>query len=145
MANRKQSDAKKGLVGRVGPLEVDWPRAAGYYGGIGLALALDLIPLPIGLFVAAVPFAKMLGNRELPAPLNFVSHVVEGAAKPVGGDGEGTIRLTQPPPPMRRAARDVTGERNDQPGGAKRNPVRRAGRNGSGRPASASLRRSRAT
>jgi hypothetical protein len=145
MASRKQSEAKKGLVGRVGPLEIDWPRSIGYYGGIGLALALDLIPLPIGLFVAAVPFVKMLGNRELPTPLNFISHVAEGAAKPVGGDGEGTIRLLEPPQPMRRAARDVTGERNGQPGRAKRNQVRRTERNGAGRPASGISRRGRAT
>jgi hypothetical protein len=32
----------------------------------------------------------------LPAPGQFVGRIFEGMAKPVGGDGEGTIRLASP-------------------------------------------------
>lgn len=81
------------LVGRVGPIEFDWPRSVGYFGGTWLAVAAGLIEPPLGLFIAAVPFLKMLDVPALPNLPRFVGQVLEGVAKPVGGDGQGTVRL----------------------------------------------------
>jgi hypothetical protein len=82
-----------GLVSRFGPFEVDWPRSIGFFGGIGLAVAAGIIDPPLGLFIAAVPFLKMLDLPKLPESARFVGQIFEGIAKPVGGDSEGTIRL----------------------------------------------------
>lgn len=81
------------LVSRVGPFEMDWPRSIGYFGGIGIAVTAGLIDPPLGLFIAAVPFLKMLDLPLLPNLPRFVAQVFEGVAKPVGGDSEGTIRV----------------------------------------------------
>lgn len=93
----KSSTAKKReeprLVSRVGPVELDWPRSVGYFGGTSLAVAAGLIEPPLGLFIAAVPFLKMLDLPGIATLPRFVGQVLEGVAKPVGGDGQGTIRL----------------------------------------------------
>lgn len=81
------------IVSRVGPLELDWPRSIGYFGGVGLAVAAGLIEPPLGLFIAAVPFLKMLDLPKMPDLPRFVGQVLEGVAKPVGGDSQGTVRL----------------------------------------------------
>lgn len=82
-----------GLVSRIGPLELDWPRSLGFFGGVGLAVAIGVIDPPLGLFIAAVPFLKMLDLPSLPQIPRFFGQVFEGVAKPVGGDSEGTVRL----------------------------------------------------
>jgi hypothetical protein len=84
------------IVGRLGPFEIDWPRSLGYFGGIGIALGIGLIDPPVGLFIAAIPFLKMLKADRAPTPSQFVGQVLEGVAKPVGGDSQGTIRLASP-------------------------------------------------
>jgi hypothetical protein len=81
------------LVGRIGPFEIDWPRSLGFFGGVGMAVGIGLIDPPLGLFIAAVPFLKMLDLPGLPARARFMGQVFEGVAKPVGGDSEGTVRL----------------------------------------------------
>jgi hypothetical protein len=81
------------LVSRVGPLELDWPRSLGYFGGVGLTVGAGLIEPPLGVFIAAVPFLKMLDLPRLPGLPRFVAQVFEGVAKPVGGDSQGTVRL----------------------------------------------------
>ena len=81
------------LVAHVGKVDVDIPRSVGYFGAIGLAVAFEVIEWPVGLFIAAIPFVKMLNRPKLPDPVRFVEHVLDGAAKPVGGDSEGTIRI----------------------------------------------------
>ena len=81
------------LVSRVGPFEVDIPRSIGYFGGVSLAIATGLIDPPLGVFIAAVPFLKMLDLPTLPNLPRFVAQVFEGVAKPVGGDSSGTVRL----------------------------------------------------
>ena len=83
-----------GLVSRIGPIEIDWPRSLGYFGGIALAVGLELIDPPIGLFIAAVPFLKMFDASRAPAPSRFLGQIFEGVAKPVGGDTEGTVRVS---------------------------------------------------
>jgi len=81
------------LVSRVGAMEIDWPRSLGYFGGTAVAVAAGLIEPPLGLFIAAVPFLKMLDLPHLPNRFRFVAQVFEGVAKPVGGDSQGTVRL----------------------------------------------------
>ncbi|MBJ7604577.1 MAG: hypothetical protein JF888_15585, partial [Candidatus Dormibacteraeota bacterium] len=89
---------------RVGPMSMDVPRTAGYYGGVGLALAFGLIEWPVAVFIGAIPAVQMLRRQDLGRPVNFVVQLFEGAAKPVGGDAEGTVELTTTPRPLRRAA-----------------------------------------
>jgi hypothetical protein len=71
---------------------VDWPRSIGFFGALGVAAALELVPIPVAIFVASVPFLKLLDRPRSSTPRRFVSHLVDGAAKPVGGDSEGTVR-----------------------------------------------------
>jgi len=85
--------ADPSLVSRIGAVEVDWPRSIGFFGGIGLAVGAGLIDPPLGVFIAAVPFLKMLDLPRLPNRARFVAQVFEGVAKPVGGDSEGTVRI----------------------------------------------------
>jgi hypothetical protein len=82
-----------GLVIRLGPMQVDIPRSMGFYGGIALAVGAGMIEPPLGIFIAAVPALKMLNSSRFPQSVRFVGQLLEGSAKPVGGDGEGTIRL----------------------------------------------------
>jgi len=86
-------------------IEVDWPRSIGFFGAIGAAVALDLVSMPIAVFVAAVPFLKLMNRPNAPKPQQFFSHLVDGAAKPVGGDSEGTVRWA---PKASRAKRTST-------------------------------------
>lgn len=78
---------------RLGPVVVDVPRSAGYFGGAALAMGLGLVEPPLAAFIAAVPLFKVLTHRSLPAPIRFVGEVVEGGAKPVGGDDDPAIQL----------------------------------------------------
>jgi len=81
------------LISRIGALEVDWPRSVGYFGGIALAVGTGIIDPPLGLFIAAVPFIKMIDLPRLNNRVRFVAQVLEGVAKPVSGDSQGTIRI----------------------------------------------------
>jgi hypothetical protein len=83
----------RGLTSQVGPVAIDWPRSIGYFGGIGVAVALGVIEAPLGLFIAAIPLVKMFNHPALPLPVRLASHLLDGAAKPVGGDAEATIQL----------------------------------------------------
>ncbi|QBD76734.1 hypothetical protein EPA93_12250 [Ktedonosporobacter rubrisoli] len=87
------SEQNLGMASRVGPVEVDWPRTIGYYGGIGLAWAFELLEPPLLIFIAAVPLLKMLNHPNAPKATRFVGQILEGAAKPVGGSAESTIQL----------------------------------------------------
>jgi hypothetical protein len=90
MSDQQEDDE---FVTRIGPVEVDWPRSFGYFAGVGVAVALDLIAPPLALFIVAVPFLKLLKRRDAPLAQRAIAAVLEGAAKPVGGDSEGTLRL----------------------------------------------------
>ena len=92
------------LTGRMGPIEVDWPRSAGYYGGVALAVAFELIDWPVGLFLATIPMVKLLNRRSLPRAVRFTVQVFEGMSKPVGGDAEGTLRMVRTPQPLKEAS-----------------------------------------
>jgi len=80
----------------VGPVEIDIPRTLGYYGGISAAVVFGVLEPPIAVFIAALPVIKMLGTRVAPPPLRFFAQILQGAGKPVGSDGQGTIRLNDP-------------------------------------------------
>lgn len=88
------AEQDKGLTTRIGQFEIDWPQSLGYYGGIALATVFGMIEPPVAIFIAAVPFFKLLNRPEALLPVRFVGQVLEGASKPVGGDGEATVRLT---------------------------------------------------
>src|SRR5437660_1687998 len=92
---QKVNEQKQGMISQIGPIEIDWPRTIGYYGGIGLATAFELIEPPLALFIAAIPLLKMLNHPRASRPTRFVGQLLDGAAKPVGGSSEATIQLTQ--------------------------------------------------
>jgi hypothetical protein len=81
----------RGLVSRVGPVEVDWPRSIGYFGGISLATALGFIEPPVAIFIAAIPFFRLLIHPNAPTPVRFVGQVLEGAGTPLGAGGKAVI------------------------------------------------------
>jgi hypothetical protein len=87
------ASAEPKLISRIGTLEIDWPRSLGYFGGIALAVGAGVIDPPLGLFIAAVPFIKMIDLPRLNNRVRFVAQVLEGVAKPVSGDSQGTIRI----------------------------------------------------
>jgi hypothetical protein len=77
----------------IGPVHLDVPRTVGYYGGVAIAVGAGLVEPPLGLFIAAVPFLKLLTHHALPVVVRFVGEVMEGASKPVGGDDEAVFHL----------------------------------------------------
>jgi hypothetical protein len=77
----------------VGPVTVDVPRSVGYFGGLAVAVGVGLIEPPLAMFIAAVPMFKALTNTALPLVVRTVGEVLEGAAKPVGSDAEGVLKL----------------------------------------------------
>jgi len=92
MANQDE----QGLTSQVGPVEINWPLTVGYYGGIGLAIAFDLVAPPLAIFIAAIPFMKMINRPGASRPTRLVSQVLQGVATPVNGDAPSSIRLTTP-------------------------------------------------
>lgn len=99
----------RGLVIHAGPLTVDIPRSLGYYGAVGVAVVAGVIEPPLGVFIAAVPLLKMMSNRLAPTPVRFVGQVFDGAAQPVGGDGQGTIRLDDTPSSSHQRSKPAKG------------------------------------
>jgi hypothetical protein len=98
------------FVSAVGPLKIDWPRAAGYYGAIGLAVAFDVIAPPLGLFIAAVPLLKLLKREHATKAERLVAAVFEGAGKPVGGDADAVVRPTWVDEKQERDQKENVGE-----------------------------------
>jgi hypothetical protein len=88
---------------RVGSLEIDWPKAIGYFGAIGLAVAYDVIAPPLGLFIATIPILKLFKRPDRPRAIRIVSDLLEGAAKPVGGDSETTVKVVARQPYRRNS------------------------------------------
>lgn len=107
MTNKRSPN--RGLTGRVGAFQVDWPRSAGYFGGVGLATALGLLDPPVALFIAAVPFIKMLNRADAATPLRYIGQFFEGMAQPVGGDAQGTITLAEATPAAARSGSSAAG------------------------------------
>ncbi|GHO51331.1 hypothetical protein [Ktedonospora formicarum] len=84
-----------GMTSRIGSVEIDWPRTIGYYGGVSLALAFELIEPPLAIFIAAIPLLKMLNRPGTSKARRFVGQLLEGTAQPVGGSAEATIQLAK--------------------------------------------------
>lgn len=122
------STTDRGLTSRVGPLEVNWPRTVGYYGGLALAVGFGMIEPPFGVFIAAVPFFKMLNRPKASQPVRLVSQLLDGASQPVGGDGDYSIKLATPDSP-RAGATGIGREARELANtiGASRQRTRRAG------------------
>ena len=85
-------DDERTFAIRIGPVDVDPPKTVGYFGGVALAAGAGLIEPPLALFIAAVPLVKLMRLSRLPPPINMLGEVIEGMAKPVGGDAEAVIR-----------------------------------------------------
>jgi len=66
------------------------------FGGTAAAIAFGIIEPPLGLFIVAIPFLKMLNRPQAPLPVRFVGQMLDGASKPVGGDTEATVELHTP-------------------------------------------------
>jgi hypothetical protein len=101
---------QRGLMIRLGPLELDWPKTVGYYGGVGIALVCDLIAPPLALFIAAIPVLKLFKTPAQPGLLRIAADTLEGAARPVGGDADAIIRVVSDGPRL-VARRPRRGER----------------------------------
>ena len=77
--------------------------AIGYYGGIGLALALEMMEPPLALFIAAIPILKVLNRPRASWPTGLSSQLLHGVTSPDGHDGASPIQLSTPDvPPERR-------------------------------------------
>jgi len=78
----------------LGPFEVDLPETVGFYGGIAAALALGMVEPPLAAVIAVMPLVKIVSNGEdVPVPVRWIARLMKGATKPVGSDGQGTIRV----------------------------------------------------
>ena len=86
---------EQGLSSRIGIVEINWPKTVGYYGGIGLALAAEIIEPPFALFIAAIPIFKMMSHPIMPDPVRIAGQMLEGAAQPVGGSDEASVHLIE--------------------------------------------------
>jgi hypothetical protein len=86
-----------GINVQVGPLRVDVPRTAGYYGGVAAALALGLIDWPVAVFIGAVPAIKLLQRGDLPVKLVPPRSSALGHAAALVVDGPGAWRAGADP------------------------------------------------
>ena len=82
---------------QIGPVRWEVLRSLGYFGGAAIAVCAGLIEPPLGAVIAAVPLIKILTNQALPVAVRAVGEILEGAAKPIGSDAEGVVRLEGPP------------------------------------------------
>jgi hypothetical protein len=78
---------------KVGGVTIDVPASVGYYGGVAVAVGMGLVEPPLGIFIAGVPAIKALTHRSAPAAIRFVGEVLNGGAKPVGGDGDAVVHV----------------------------------------------------
>lgn len=85
--------ARSLLEVQVGGITVDVPRSLGYFGGVAVAVGVGLVDPPVGVFIAAVPLIKALTNRSAPVMVRLVGEILEGGAKPVGGDADAVVRV----------------------------------------------------
>lgn len=68
------------------------PRSVGYYGGVAPAVGLGLVEPPLGIFIAVIPVMRALTHSAAPPALRLAGEVLEGGAKPAGGDAEAVVQ-----------------------------------------------------
>ena len=59
---------RRGVTGEVGSKDqimVDWPRSIGFFGALGVAAALDLVPFPIAIFEGDTHFRRIGWDEAL--------------------------------------------------------------------------------
>lgn len=78
---------------RIGGVAIDIPRSVGYFGGVTAAVSAGLIEPPLGLFIAAVPLIKALTHRRAPTAVRLIGEILEGGAKPIGGEPDAVVKL----------------------------------------------------
>jgi hypothetical protein len=78
------------------PAEIDWPMALGYYSGIGLALAFEMMEPPLALFIAAIPLLNLLHRPRASWPTGLLAPLLHGMGRPVGGDDDGAVQPSMP-------------------------------------------------
>jgi hypothetical protein len=80
-----------GNVGHDNQITVDWPRSIGFFGALGVAAALELVPMSVAIFVAAVPFLNDgRPRRKHTAQIHQSPRRRRRQAR--RGDSEGTVR-----------------------------------------------------
>lgn len=120
-SDAQSDETQADMISRVGSVVIDWPRSAGYFGGIAVAVSLGLIEPPLGVFIAAVPFFKLLNHPRASRPIKVATHFLDGMATPVGGGVKSTIwRETGPSRPgvmseARQLADQFKARRHQQP------------------------------
>jgi hypothetical protein len=97
-------DNRKLLHMELGPVQIDVPQTVGYFGSIAAAVAFGLLEPPLAAFIAVVTLIKILADPGSPIPVRFIAEILQGAAKPVGSDAEGTVRLAEPARARRETA-----------------------------------------
>lgn len=91
------------------------PRSVGYNGGVALAVAIEMIELSLGLFLATIPVVMLLDRRDLPKAVHLAVRVFDGMAKPVGGDAKWTIQLARTPWRLKAVAERAVGSESARP------------------------------
>ena len=89
---------------RIGAVRIDVPRSVGYYGGVAAAVGLGLIEPPLGIFIAGIPVIGALTHSAAPPAVRLVGEILEGGAKPVGGDAEVVVQIDDRELAAQRAA-----------------------------------------
>lgn len=122
-------------TGRMGPIEMDWPRSAGHYGGVALAVAFEIMDSLAGLFPATIPMVKLRNRRPQPRAVRFPVQVLGGMSKPVGEDADGTLRMVRTPQPLKEASERAADFASPRP---RRPRARRPGTKGGNSPTNTS-------
>lgn len=89
---------------RIGGVRIDVPRTVGYYGGVAAAVGLGLVEPPLGIFIAGIPVIRALTHSAAPAAVRLAGEILEGGAKPVGGDAEAVVQIEDRELAAQRAA-----------------------------------------
>jgi hypothetical protein len=111
------------MVIEIGLLQIQRSALARF---LGRYLAFGVIEPPLWNVHRHGSVFKMLGKWGLSWPLQFVSGVVEGAAQPVGGEAQGTVRLCDPQESPRHMETAESGERGERRRAMRSAPRQRA-------------------
>jgi len=116
MPKEERASIRGGVTFQGEKVQVNWPRAIGYFGILGLATALEVIEPPIALFIGALPFIKLVEQSPVPHPIEEGAGVLVGAGQATGTSPEGTFQVSKPQ--TRRASRNGRARRTRAKAGA---------------------------